>query len=72
MKEGDWDWYIYTSKNFVIIGSDNGLSPLWWQAIMWTNDDMLSIEPFGKNFNEIWIKIKIFSFQNGAFEPLMA
>ena len=28
-----FDW------QFVIIGSDNGLVPIWQQAIIWTNDD---------------------------------
>ena len=43
-------------------GSDNGLSPDRRQAITWTNTDLLSVGPLGTNLNEIWIKIKSFSF----------
>ena len=32
-----------------IIGSDNGLSPDWRQAIIWTNAGILLIEPVGTN-----------------------
>ena len=46
-----------------IIGSDNGLSPERRQAIIWTNGGILSIGPSGTNFNEISIKIHIFSFK---------
>ena len=46
-----------------IIGSDNGLSPGHRQAIIWTNAGILLIGPLGINFNEILIKIHIFSFR---------
>ena len=49
-------------KNLTIIGSDNGLSPDRRQAIIWTNDGILSIGPSGTNFSEIVIKINPFSF----------
>ena len=26
--------------DITIIGSDNGLSPVWHQAIIWTNDEI--------------------------------
>ena len=45
-----------------IIGSDNGLSPGRRQAIIWTNAGILLIEPLGTKFNEILIRIQIFSF----------
>ena len=45
-------------SNLTIIGSDNGLSPGPRQAIIWTNDGLLLIEPFGTYFIEIWIKIQ--------------
>ena len=48
-------WELRTS-------SGNGLSPVWRQAITWTNADLLSIRPLGTNFSEIWIKIQKFSF----------
>ena len=37
------------------IGSDNGLSPVRRQAIIWTNADILLIGPLGASFNEILI-----------------
>ena len=46
-----------------IIGSDNGLSPGWRQAIIWTNAGILSTGPVGTNFIEILMEILIFSFQ---------
>ena len=46
-----------------IIGSDNGLSPDWRQAIIWTNAGLLSIEPLRTYFSENWIKIQPFSLK---------
>ena len=46
-------WRIYASLNWVIIGSNNELSPLRCQAIIWTNAGILSVGPFGTNFREI-------------------
>ena len=45
-----------------ILGSDNGLSPGWRQAIIWTNPGILLIGPLGTNFGEISIGIQTFSF----------
>ena len=53
---------IYASVNWVSIGSDNGLSPIQPQAIIYTYVGSLSIGPLGTNFNEIVIKIQNFSF----------
>ena len=53
--------HICVSK-LTIIGSDNGLSPGRRQAIIWTNDGILLIEPLRTNFSEILIAIQIFSF----------
>ena len=50
------------SVNQVSIGSDNGLSPIWHQAIIWTNAGLLWIGPIGTNFSKIWNKIHNFSF----------
>ena len=36
-------WRIYALVNYVNNGSDNDLSPDRRQAIIWTNDDILSI-----------------------------
>ena len=52
----------YTSVNWVIIGSGNGLSPVWRQAITWTKADLLSIGLLGTNFSEIGVGILPFSF----------
>ena len=46
-----------------IIGSDNGLSPGWRQAIIWVNGGLLLIGPLGTIFSEILIKIYKFSFK---------
>ena len=46
-----------------IIGLDNGLSPGWRQAIIWTNAGILLIWPLGTNFSEILIEIDTFSFK---------
>ena len=51
---------IYASLNWVIIGSNNGLSPGWRQAIIWTNALILSIRPHGTYLNEILFKIQIY------------
>ena len=59
-----WDWvmHICISKP-TIIGSDNGLSPTWWQAIIWTNAGILLIGSLGTNLSEILIEIHTFSFK---------
>ena len=48
--------------NWVNIGSDNGLTPIRCQAIIWTNAGLLSIGPLGTNLSEILIKIQNFLF----------
>ena len=45
-----------------IIGSNNGSSPGWRRAIIWTNDGILLIGPLGTNFSENQIEILTFSF----------
>ena len=59
-----WGWvtHICVSKQ-TIIGSDNGLSPGRRQAIISTNDGILSIRHLGTNVSEILIKIHTFSFK---------
>ena len=47
---------IYASRDWINIGSGNGLAPNRWQAITWTNAVVLSIRPLGTNFSEILIK----------------
>ena len=43
-----------------VVGSDNGLSPVRRQAIIWTNARILLIGPLGTNFSEIVIEIGTF------------
>ena len=38
--------------NRVLIGSDNGLVPVWHQAITWTNEDFLSLYHFDGSMQE--------------------
>ena len=45
------------------IGSDNGLSPVRRQAIIWTNAGILLIGPLGTNFSETLIIIQTFSLK---------
>ena len=55
--------HICISK-LTIIGSDDGLSPgRRRQAIIWTIDGILLIEPLGTMFSEIFIEIYTFSFR---------
>ena len=56
------DQHIWVSE-LTIIGSDNGLSPGWRQAIIWNNAGLLLIEPLGTYFSEISIGIQTFSFK---------
>ena len=46
-----------------IIGSYNGLSPGWRQAIIWANDGILLVGTLGTNFGEILSEIHTFSFK---------
>ena len=52
----------YALVKLVSIASGNGLSLVRSQAILWTNAELLSIEPLGTNFSEIWIKIQSILF----------
>ena len=45
--------------NRISIGSDNGLSPIRRQAIIWANAGKLFIVPVRTNFSEILIEIHI-------------
>ena len=53
--------HICVSK-LTIIGSDNGLSPVRRQAIIWTNAGLLLIGPLGRNFSESENLIEILKF----------
>ena len=52
--------------NRTSIGSNNGLSPIWNQAIIWTNAELLSIGPLGTNFDDILIKTLFFIQENAS------
>ena len=52
--------------NCVSIGSDNGLSPVRRQAIIWASAGLSSIGPLGLIFSEILIKIQNFSFHENT------
>ena len=54
--------------NLTITGSDNGLSPGRRQAIIWTNAGILSIEPLGTDFTEIFFQISYIFIQEDVFE----
>ena len=44
-------------NKLAIIGSDNGLSPDWHQARIWTNDEILLFGPLEIIFSEILIEM---------------
>ena len=46
-----------------IIGSDDGLSPGWRQATIWTNAEILLIGPIGTNLSGMLIKISSLSMK---------
>ena len=50
-------------NKLTIIGSADGLLPGQCQAIIWTNDGILSIELLGTNFSQIVSAIQTFSFK---------
>ena len=57
------EWRIYASANYAIIGSDNGLSPLRRQAIIWTSAGLPMIRLLGTNFSAVLIEIQTFSLK---------
>ena len=46
------------------LGSDNGLLPVWWQTIIWTDANSQLIGPLGTNLNEIRSKYNNFHSRN--------
>ena len=59
------DAYIH---HIFIIGSDDGLLPIWWQAIIWTKP-WFNVDWSLKNFN--WnsnILIQDIAFQNAVYK----
>ena len=58
-------------SKIIVIGSDNGLSPVRRQTIIWTNAGILLIGFLGINFSGILLEINIFSFKKKAFETVV-
>ena len=56
-----WGWVKHNIVH--VTGSDNGLSPGWLWAIIWTNAGILLIELLGTNFIETLIKSYTFAFR---------
>ena len=56
------------SIQMCLVGSDNDLSPIWRQAIIWTNADQLLIRPKGTKFSQILIEIWTVFIHKNAFE----
>ena len=56
---------IYASVDRNSTGSDNGVSSIRRQAIIWANTGSLLIGPLGTNFNDILIK-KLFIHENAS------
>ena len=54
---------MYVLVIYAIIGSDNGLSPNWYQLIILTNAGLSLMGSPGTNFNEILIEIYTFSIK---------
>ena len=65
------DWYLtywggvthICVGNLTIIGSNNGLSPGWRQAINWTSAGILLVGRVVTNFSEILFQLLAFSFK---------
>ena len=57
--------------NWVIIGSDNGLSPVRCQAVIWTNAGILLIGPLETNFSAILIGISNVFIHENPFENVV-
>ena len=47
------EWCRYAPVNKAIFGSAKGLLPIWCQAIIWTNAELLLTGPVGTNFRNI-------------------
>ena len=54
---------MYASLKWVVIGLDNGLSPVRHQNVIWTNAGILLTGPWGTNFSELLIGIQTLSFK---------
>ena len=59
------------SPSQAAIGSDNGLSPVQRQVIIYTNTGLLSIGSLGIYLSEISIEIQEFSLIENPFESIV-
>ena len=57
------DWRTYALANYARIGSDNVFSPIWRQAVGWSNVGSLLISSLRSNFTVICSKIRQFSWK---------
>ena len=64
--------HICVSKLTIVV-IDNGLSPVWCQAIIWTNAEIPLIEPLslGTNLIEILTELHIFSLKENVFQSVV-
>ena len=65
-------WNVKASVNWANIGSDNGLSPVWCQAIIRSNAGLLSREPSGIYFSKLESEIWIFLYMTMNLKMLSA
>ena len=69
--ETEAEWRVYAWVQHNNIGSDNGLSPVRRQAIIWNNAAILPIRPEGTYFSEILPKIKKVFIHGNAIEKCL-
>ena len=70
MSRGRWVkawWRICQSVYWVIIGAGYATPPVRHQTISWTNADLLTSGPLGREFNEILLKILRVPFNKMSF-----
>ena len=59
------------SQQLVIIGFNNGLSPVWRQTVTCTNGNLLSVGPSEIKSGEIWMKNAILFVLENASENIV-
>ena len=64
LKPTEAEWRIYVSVNWAVVDSDNGLSPVRHQFIIWSSAGLLLTGPMGTHISVIWINLNHFSFKN--------
>ena len=56
------EWRLFPSINYAIVGSDNDMSPVSYQAIIWTDDGILLIKSLERNCSQLWFKMRQISY----------